>query len=426
MAIKVFKQKGPTDYRSKKLVKALEQAIEAEIKKNPDFAATFKPATNVDELKAYYDKYCVTDAEIISETPNDTTVNTNDMGKKKDADEFTLSDEKKTNLGDTKTNLDSDNPVFDNPDFNIDDPMNRANPKVRGYVMDDSMNPDDEAAAETGNTNTFKEPTNAAEAFTLPNDETQHDYGMGDKPRRSKTKDADGESKKERSEPINPNFGDQDNKSRNKKTKRMAKYIVGAFCAILENGVPFLVTRDITVGAIAAAAKNKEIDLTIILQLDAETQCTVAEFFTMMRKEAKEIGKIPKDKQEDLIEDLYDLLIEKGVTPTPMQSIALSLLEIAAMVGFKALSFRSQISQVKAIAAPVKPSKQKQAQNIIDHLQEEVNKKQQTKTPEPEDIEEEETEEEELQDQTETTSDATTDHESEDSYAGGKELTLTE
>jgi hypothetical protein len=417
MAIKVFKHKGPTDYKSKKLVKALEQAIEAKIKQDPSFAETFKPATNTDELKAYYDKYCVTDAEIISERPN--TIDTNGMGKKDDT-EFTLSDDKKVNLNSTRANLDSDNPVFDNPDFNIDDPMNRANPKVRGYVLEDSMNPDDEGTADTSSTNTFKEPTTAAEAFTLPNNDNDHDYNMGDKPLRKK-KDAADEPKKERSEPVNPNFDDHASRSRNKKTKRMAKYIVGAFCAILENGVPYLATRDITVGAIAAAAKNKEIDLTIILQLDADTQCTVAEFFTLMRNQAKELGKIPKEKQEDLIEDLYDLLIEKGVTPTPMQSIAMSLVEIAAMVGFKTLAFRSQISQVKAIAAPPKQSKQKQAENIINTINKTQESSQQQTNSQEEEEEDEPTNENitNVTDQNEVP-----DNETEDSYAGGKELTL--
>lgn len=415
MAIKVFKHKGPTDYKSKKLVKALEMAIEAEIKKNPAFAETFKPATNVDELRAMHNKYCITDAEIISETPN-TTTDTGDMAKKRDSEEFTLSDDKKIDLDNTRTNLDNDNPVFDNPDFNIGDPMNRANPKVRGYVMEDSMNPDD--TGETQKTNTFEEPKTAAEAFTLPNDDNQHDYGMGDKPR-SRKKDSDGESKKERSEPINPSFDEQSNKSRNKKTKRMAKYIVGAFCAILENGVPFLATRDITVAAIATAAKNKEIDLSIILELDEDTQMTVAEFFAQMRIQAKELGKIPEDKKEDLIEDLYDLLIEKGVAPTPLQSIMLGMLEIAAMVGFKTLAFRSQISQVKALAAPVKPTKKQQAaENIITSINK-VQEEKSTQSPTND-----ENEQEEEQQQTTGGTNETGNSESEDEFAGGKELVL--
>ncbi len=142
--------------------------------------------------------------------------------------------------------------------------------------------------------------------------------------------------------------------TRNRKTRRMAKNIVLIFAVILKEGVPKWATRDITPEALAAQAKNNELNIDVILSFDGETQVHVMQYFKNMCEAAKDLGDIPKELKEELEEDLYDLLIEKGVTPTPLQSTMLTLGAILAHVGLKTYGFRIQIASVKEIISTQK------------------------------------------------------------------------
>jgi hypothetical protein len=66
---------------------------------------------------------------------------------------------------------------------------------------------------------------------------------------------------------------------------------------------------------------KNEIDVSLMITLDSTTQCTAKEFFQKMCSDAKIAAKIPQDDQDELADALADVLMEKGIAPTAMQTL---------------------------------------------------------------------------------------------------------
>jgi hypothetical protein len=376
--VKVFKYKG--NHEAKKYIKKLEVAIERMIQKDPEFAKTYRPADNMFELKAQFDKYCIETTEIISETKmpksnkkpviEEPVIETEKSPEEKQEEEFTFSDEKPTNITNTKTTMeDEKKPATENQDNIQPDPLNRTNPIVREHVLNDSMAPSTDANKSDSQGSSFEEPKDFETAFELPEGEDFEEFGSKkkNKDKEKETKTSSSSPSQKHSEPINPGFDDMSNRTKNKKTRRLATRLVGIFCAILEEGIPVWITRDITPAALARLAQERQIDLGLMLELDGNVQMSVAQFFAYMCDEAKKIGKLTEEQKEDLIDDLYDVLLEKGVTPSPIQSLLIGLAEVGLSVGIKIISIRTQINEVKTMANPQMQAEQ-EAEAIKEHL----------------------------------------------------------
>lgn len=326
--MQVYNKKGNLNSKEKKYSKQLQKEIEKRISENPLFENEYKPANSFEELEAQYNKYAVTDVEHV-DVPNT-----------------------EGNLGNAQEDV-----ISAEAEEYFADPFTKANAKERDYVGKDGFT-DNQPKNDTQQRTSFDEPKNANEAFSMPpKDDSENANGSEDSGRFS-----DGAQKEKKTEKkqegFNPQFDTMSAGVRNKRTKRMAVSIINGLCYLLSEGVPFLVTMDITPEALAKAAKNKQINLDVILTFDGETQVRITDWFKMMCHQAKDLGQVPEDLKERLIEDLYEVLLEKKITPTPMQGLLMTAGEMVMLIGIKAVAFRAQVKQVKEVGKPEEKQKQ--------------------------------------------------------------------
>lgn len=328
--MQVYNKKGNLNSKEKKYAKQLQKEIEKRISENPLFESEYKPANSFEELESQYNKYAVTDVEH-TEVPNT---------------ESNLGDGAKGGVIETES------------EEYFTDPFTKANAKERDYVGKDGFT-DNQPSKESENRTSFDEPKNANEAFSMPpKEDSENANGSEDSGRFNDSAEKEKKTEKKQDGGFNPQFDAMSAGVRNKRTKRMAVSIINGLCYLLSEGVPFLVTMDITPEALAKAAKNKQINLDVILTFDGETQVRITDWFKMMCHQAKDLGQVPDDLKERLIEDLYEVLLEKKITPTPMQGLLMTAGEMVMLIGIKAVAFRAQVKQVKEVGKPEEKQKQ--------------------------------------------------------------------
>lgn len=348
--IKIYSSatRGNVHYSLKKLIRELEPIIERKMITDPNFAANFRPATNQEELQRMHSVYCAENATIISEIKNEPT-NLSSMANESTKNEGNKSSE----AASISNNL-------------VIDPINEAEPIIRDYVLQDDAyekkssipSPDALNEAELN----FAEPMSFQEAFDIPltdDDESK----LGNK-KESEQKQASSQNNNQQSapkkEPVNPYFDDQSNKQKNKQTKRMAKYIVKVVVTLLEKGFVWWTTKDINEAKLIELELKGEIDLNVLFALsETETQ-TAREFFARMCKDAIAGSKVELDDQEELTDALYEVLLEKGIAPTPMQNLALVSLQI---VGAKVLTALGLSAMTNSILSGLKESHKQNMEN---------------------------------------------------------------
>lgn len=334
---KLYLKKGNISSEEKKYIKQLEKFMSS----SPE--TEIKPAKNFSQLKKLYEKHCVetVDFEETEKTDGDRELDRILEEQQKEKGSSLNDDEPIENDSDIKD--DSTNDYESNVDkTDFIDPFNKEEPIIRDHVLSEGFSREKDKIENAQTQSSFSEPSNFKDSFEIPKDVDGNNFD-GSKDPKQKTE-------KVKSEPLNPEFNNLNTSYRNRKTKRMAKNIVNVFCYLLENGVPKWATRDITPEALAASVKNNELNLDVIFSFDGQTQIHIVEYFKQMCETAKELGKIPEELKEDLRDDLYDLLIEKGITPSPIQGLLLTLGEIVVLVGVKTYGFRLQVNAVKDIA----------------------------------------------------------------------------
>jgi hypothetical protein len=85
----------------------------------------------------------------------------------------------------------------------------------------------------------------------------------------------------------------------------------------------------------------------MLLALDENQQITVRNWFTMQVKNANDELKVDEGSKEDMADSLYEVLMEKGIAPSPTQELmidAVSSLVIG--LGLKAFAMQKQIASV--------------------------------------------------------------------------------
>lgn len=356
--MKVYIKKGTTNYKEKRLIKALEESLEKKITENPDFLKDFKPATSYEELVNMHNHYCIDEVEIISETKNNATP----QNPTPDASQE-LNEHDDTELNGGKG--DDSGFKFEGQDNPNHDPMNRANPKIRDYVLKDSMAPEgEEKSQQIGNMDNISEPKSHEEAFKLPGEETE-DGGGG------KGEGKSAGPKRERQEPVNPSFDEMSNSRKNKQTKRFAKNIVEAVAMLLEFGYVYWTTKDINDTKLAEYELNNEMELDLLLSLDEEQEMTVKQFFQYQCKKAEEDAKISKEDKEELSEALADVLLEKGIAPTPTQNLIMVGLKVLGGQVIKATVSNAQTNAILNSLRERKAQEKKQSkagEALLNHI----------------------------------------------------------
>lgn len=350
--IKIYKSntRGNLDYKLKKLVRELEPIIERKMITDPNFASTFRAATTPEELQRLHSVHCAETATILSEIKNEPNINLSNMENESHNSENNKPSE--TGSGAQKK---------------VIDPINEAEPIIRDYVLQDDAyekkSSIPSAGARADEPLSFNEPMSFQEAFDIPLDANE-DPKLGDKKEGEQKQQNSTQNNTQQSapkkEPVNPYFDDQSNQNKKKQTKRMAKYIVKVVVTLLEKGFVWWTTKDINEAKLIELELKGEIDLNVLFALSETEQQTAREFFARMCKDAIAGSKVEEDDILELTDALFEVLIEKGIAPTPMQNLALVSLQI---VGAKVITALGLSAMTNSILAGLKENHKQNMEN---------------------------------------------------------------
>jgi hypothetical protein len=315
--MKIYNKRGQPNHKEKLLIKKLTEYFE----KNPDKYSGYDAPSNFDDLKAVHDQYCIEVAEVISETKNETT-----------HEEFRKA---------TEESIEQEPDLF----TPRPDPMNRDEPKIRDYVMDDGFKDDQKVPQPASN---YSEPTTFKDSFDLPDDNIQ------------------GDKKAQQQGPINSRpyqaktttTVDPDAKIKRKSKKKFTKYAVDAVCALAGRGIVWYATSDITNEKLQEAVANDEISkasLDMLVYLDANTQGTVKQFFEKTIVDTQHLAEFTQDEKDDLAEALEDFLEYKKIEINPTINVGVIFLGMLFERALKAMQMKAEsasiLSQLKTIHA---------------------------------------------------------------------------
>ena len=323
---KIYLKRGNLNYKERKYI----QDIVASLEKKGVDVTNFIPANNFGELEKLYKEYAISEASF-TEVPNNSNANAGGSTE-------------------TKSNI-SESEHDDGYSADID-PLNREEPIVRDYVMqEESSGMRREGSVENTKTS-FSEPTSFDESFTLPSDtqETKTDKKKTFSDRGTEDRGGgDERSEIAKRESLNPSFDSMTAAKKKKKTMKLATAIVRAVNKLMELGIVWYATKDITDQKALEYEANDELDLEILLTLENNQEVTVRQWFKIQAKEAKAEAKISKEDEEDMIDSLYEFMYEKGIAPTPTQDVLITAGGIYLMKGVvPALARTSGISAVLA------------------------------------------------------------------------------
>jgi hypothetical protein len=347
---KVYLKKGNLNYKERKYISAIEKAL---TEKGLD-SSEFNPATNFGELETLYNKYCVQDVEFTEITSDKT-----DSSSSKEDEHKSFRD----GVKDTVEKSNNSSPVEDD---GFTDPFNQGEVIVRDYVGGGDGSIKDPETEQKEVKTTFEEPTTFTESFEMPKEEGEKKSSSG-----SSLAKKEGGKKEVKSEPINPNYDEMSTAKKKRSTKKMARAIVEGVCKLAEFGSIWWVTKDITEDKVIEYEINDTIDVQILLSLDENQQITVKNWFAKQVKDANEILKIGEEEKNDLVDSLYEVMLEKGIAPTPMQELIINAVStIVIGLGVKASAMGQQINsvlnQLKALRVEQKEAQNTQSQE--DHF----------------------------------------------------------
>jgi hypothetical protein len=239
------------------------------------------------------------------------------------------------------------------------DPLNREEPLVRDYVMNEDPASTQGSGDRSNPKLSFDEPLTFEDSFEIPGESSS------DKDKRNNTGEKNNQSQTAR--PINnsnQNTGmsqanpQNDNKKQKKSSQRFAKYIVETVCMLCEKGFVWYANSDINDSKLAEYELSGEIDLSVLVTLETGQEVTIKQFFQNQSLKAEELARISKEEQEDLTDAVAELLIEKNFTPTPTQEVLLIGLKIVGGKFVSAFSLKSQtndlLMQLRAMKTQVK------------------------------------------------------------------------
>lgn len=317
--MKFYLKRGNYNYKEKRLITAIEKAIAQKSANDPNFANSISPVSTYEDLKALHDRLTTEDAEfevVDSET---------DVEKK----------HKEFREGMKETV--QPKPSESGSSSGFVDPFNDAEPIIRDYVMDDGMQEHPQNDNEPQKTS-FDEPKSFAESFELPSADDEKSPSPNN-PKQKKEKKSDS--------PVNPQFDDMSGSKKRRSTKKFARIIVEGVCILAEKGCIWWTTKDITEDKLVQYELEDKMDLQILLTLEDSQQITVREWFSHKVKEADTLFKVSKEDKDDLIDSLYEVMLEKGVAPTPMQELMINAVKTFVLdMGLKAFALNQQIKSV--------------------------------------------------------------------------------
>lgn len=322
MEIKVYNKRGKKNYKEVRLINELKAELEKRAKDDHTIVHNFKPADSFEELKKLHTEYLSRDA---------------------DYEEV----EEKSNLDDMAKKQNIDLEIDDmSDDSSFIDPFNRQEPTTYDYTNEGGFSKES-TPKNTGQTD-FAEPTSFDEAFELPVD------GVDDEPveNNGQQKQKDQKQQKEpkqkyvKEDPWNSSFDDMSSGNQKKSTKKFAKYIVEAVCALAEKGFVWYANKDINDAKLAEYELSNEMDLSILVTLENGQEATVKRFFQNQCIAAEQLSKFDDEEKKDMSEALSAVLLEKGVAPTPTQELLIVVGGVLVKKGAMLLSLKAQTNSL--------------------------------------------------------------------------------
>jgi len=337
MSVKIYAKNGRRTPIEQRLLRELKPIIDEKIRANPDLAESFRPATDFNELQALHTQYVST--EVKYEELNE--AKKIDMSEGKEKDFFDEIDES-------------------NDDLDFVDPFNREAPIVRDYVTGGGLKSGGE---DTGPTRTqFDEPVTFEEAFELPSEDGETEEPIKTNTRGSERKEREQKKRPERPEPLNPSFDEMSGAKKKKSTKKFAKYIVEAVCALAEKGFVWYANKDINEAKLNEYELNGEMNLSVLVTLDNGQQATVKQFFINQCYMAEELAKFETEEKQDMSDALAEVFLEKGIAPTATQEAMIVFGGILVKKGAMLLSLKAQtgslLNQLRAMGGNGAPQYQ--------------------------------------------------------------------
>lgn len=321
--LKVYIKQGAPNYKEKRLVKAIEKAIAEKMDKDSNFASTFVPAKDYQQLQKLHTELCTESVEF-TEVKSDKSV---EEQHKEFRDSSLESAEPKVEDNAPETQGSSTSP------------FNEANPIVRDYVKDNGFKEDGKDEEQK---TTFDEPTSHEQSFEMPSSEDEK--GKTKPPPKEKAPKSTGGNK---AEPINPKFNEMDNGKKKRSTKKFAKLIVDGTLLLAEKGCIWWTTKEITDDKLIEYELNNTMDLHILLTLENNQKQPVIDWFKSKVKESETLFKVDPQDRDDLVDSLYEVMLEKGIAPTPMQELIINAVKTLILdMGVKAFQFGQQINSV--------------------------------------------------------------------------------
>jgi len=344
MAIKIYLKKGNLNYKERRYIAAIQKNLEAKGVQ----AKEFSPATNFSELEELHNMYGAEEVDFEEIGDNKTK---DDYSSAEGDSETTDTYEKHKEFRDSMATQNSSNaPSSDS----IVDPFNKAEPIVRDYVMSGGL--EDPNEPKKTNQTTFSEPTTWGDSFELPSGEGGTKIsgsGSSNSGNNKKSSSLLNGGKKDSEKPKTPPFNEAlegvSQARKRKSTKKMATAIVYGVCKLAEFGCVYWVTKDITEDKLIEYEINDTMDLQMLLALDENQQITVRNWFAMQVKNANNELKVTEAEKRDMADSLYEVLLEKGIAPTPTQELMIDAVGALVMgLGLKAFAMQKQIASVLA------------------------------------------------------------------------------
>ena len=335
--IKVYQKRGNLSYKERRYVTQLTKVLEKKLEDNPNY--TFNVAENVKDLEKLYNEHCIDDVEFTEVTDDNMENNEPNLPENEN------SDDKEITTNQTTTE-DNDDYEWDEGQTNSD-PFNRDEPIVRDYVYGSDF-PDDKVKADTQNT--YEEPRTQKAQMRMPgveepevnNDNTSNkntsnatntSSNSNNNSSSNTSNNSTNSSPKPNNAPINPKFNEMSDAQKKKQTGRMAKSIIRLGATIGEKLFEYWGTKGITEEEISDLENQNLIDtdLEVASISDPNALVTIKTFFAEQRILVSDISKISEEERQMLTESLTEVMLEKGIGPTPMQNFLLGLVEVCAI-----------------------------------------------------------------------------------------------
>ena len=129
-------------------------------------------------------------------------------------------------------------------------------------------------------------------------------------------------------------------------TKKFAKYIVETVCMLSEKGFVWYANNEINENKLTEYEMSGEMDLSLLVSLEDGQEVTCKQFFQVQCAKAEQLCKIDEEEKADLAEALAEVLMEKGIGPTPTQELILISLKIFGSQAINLMALKSQTNSL--------------------------------------------------------------------------------